>query len=155
MQWWQFCKGGLCSVRLMKENFKQIIENFLSSNHSDKMIEKGREYIGEFINRLSTHDQVMGVTKGRYGTYNTLLGVDESGVYVDCDCPSSKLSCHHAIGLALTYINFPDSFQAIHGVAANLAELDKESIIEVMYRIAVKKPRSFILIEAAMSGKEE
>jgi len=139
----------------MKEEFKPIIENFLSSSHSDKMLDKGREYIGEFINRLSTHDQVMGVTKGRYGTYNTLLGVDESGVYVDCDCPSSKLSCHHAIGLALTYINFPDSFQSIRTVAARLAELDKEGIIEVMYRIAVKKPRSFTLVESMLSGNEK
>jgi len=138
----------------MKEGFKTTIESFLSSNHSDRMLEKGREYIGEFINRLSTHNQVMGVTKGRYGTYNTILGADESGVYVDCDCPSSKLSCHHAIGLALTYINFPDSFQAIQTVAAHLADLDKEGIIEVMYRIVVRKPRSFTLVKSALPDGE-
>ena len=139
----------------MEINFTSTLETFLSREHSDKTLDKGKECIGEFTNRLVSQNRVIGVTKGRYGVYNTRLSIDEDGVSVDCDCPSSKLTCHHAIGLAFTYINFPNSFLTISSVASKLKQLRKEELIEIIYRIAPIKPPAINLVEQALSKKKK
>jgi len=116
----------------MRKSFSSVLETFLSQNHTDRELEKGREYVGEFVNRLTTDSQIMGATK---------------------DCPSSKLNCHHAIGLALTYLNFPETFTKMETVASHLERLDKSDLIEIIYRIVPKKPMSFAAVENAISGK--
>ncbi len=131
----------------MEEGLTSALENFLLNNHSDRELSKGQEYMGEFTSRMTTHNQIVGVTKGRYGNYNSRISLDGKHIFVDCDCPSTKLVCHHAIGLALTYLNFSETFLSMDTIACRLKELKKEMLVNIIYKIIQNKPQSLILIE--------
>jgi uncharacterized Zn finger protein len=135
----------------------QLTENIIRDRATAQSFEKGRDY---YRSGTIYHPSWQPTTGGialmaqciGSDTYNLRVELDAGGVRsAICTCPYDwGGDCKHIVALLLTYLNDPNLFSERKSVAELLADLEKDSLIELIENLVEIDPDLYEELESAL-----
>jgi uncharacterized Zn finger protein len=145
-----WCKINLRNIHMTKK----ITESALKSLSTPESFARGHElYQADAVfDTLRQGDLLTGKCKGSSAPFYQLnVQLDEGGIQeASCTCPYDWGGyCKHIIALVITYIHNPDAFIEQKKIEELLKDLDKDSLVRLIAKMADKKPDLYSWLQTA------